>query len=254
MKPTRLLAALTLLATLSGPAAWAQTRPAPPAPAPVLTPAVEPGTRTLRVEGTGETRAAPDEAYLELAVETVAPTAKAAGEENARKMQKVLAALTKAGVPEREIDTRNYSVFPEYAPPLPDGTQPKPRGYRVQNLVSVHVTELSRVGALLDTALAAGANRVDSVRFGLRQPEAAQGEALRQAVQRARNSAQVLASALGVKLGAVLDASTVAEPPRFHPANIAMLESADTAARATTPIQPEDQTITARVTLIFAIQ
>lgn len=252
MKPTRLLAALALLATLSGTAAVAQPRPASPPPAP--RPAVEPGARTIRVEGTGETKAAPDEAYLDIAVETVAPTAKAAGEENARKMEKVLAALMQAGIPKREIDTRNYSVFPEYTPPLPDGTEPKPKGYRVQNLVSVHVTELSKVGALLDKALAAGANRVEGVRFGLSRPDAVQGEALRQAVQRARNSAQVLAAALGVKLGAVLDASTVSEPPRPYAARFAMMESMDSKAAPTTPIQPEEQTVTARVTLIFAIE
>lgn len=252
MKPTRLFAALALLASLAGTTAVAQTRPAPE-PAPV--PAVERNARTLRVEGHGETKAAPDEAYLDVAVETVAPTAKAAGEENARKMEKVLAALTQAGVPKREIDTRNYNVFPEYSPPRPDGTEPKLKGYRVQNLVSVHVTDLTRVGVLLDKALAAGANRVDGVRFGLSKPDAVQGEALRQAVQRARNSAQVLAAALGVKLGAVLDASTVSEPPRFYPARLAMMESADMkAAGPTTPIQPEEQTVTARVTLIFAIE
>lgn len=252
MKPVRLLAALTLLATLAGAAAVAQTRPAPPQPAPA--PAVAPGARTLRVEGNGETKAAPDEAYLDLAVETVAPTAKAAGEENARKMEKVLAALTQAGIPKREIDTRNYSVFPEYTPLPTDGAEPKLKGYRVQNLVSVHVTDLTRVGALLDKALAAGANRVDAVRFGLSRPDAVQAEALRQAVQRARNSAQVLAAALGVKLGPVLDASTVSEPVRPFVTRMARMESADLAAGPTTPIEPEEQTVTARVVLIFAIE
>ncbi|XXF77846.1 SIMPL domain-containing protein [Myxococcaceae bacterium GXIMD 01537] len=248
MKTTRLLAALTLLASLSGAAALAQTKVA----APPAIPSVESGARTLRVEGTGETKAQPDEAYLELAVETVAPTAKAAGEENARKMEKVLAALTGAGIAKKDIDTRNYNVFPEYAPPPPNGTEPKLKGYRVQNMVSVHVTDLARVGTLLDKALAAGVNRVDNVRFALSRQDAVQGEALRQAVQRARNSAQVLASALGVKLGPVLDASTVSEPPRFYAARMSMMESADKSA--TTSINPEEQTITAKVTLIFAIE
>lgn len=249
MKPTRLLAALTLLSTLAGPAAEAQPRPAP-APAPL----VEPGTRTIRVEGTGEAKAEPDEAFIDLAVETLAPTAKAAGEENARKVDKVIAALTKAGIPKQEIDTRNYNVFPEYTYPQPGRGEPELKGYRVQNMLSVHVTELSRVGTLLDRALAAGANRVDNVRFGLKRPDAVQGEALRQAVQRARGSAQVLAAALGVKLGAVLDASTVAEPAPFYPARMALMERADKAAAPSTPILPEEQTVTAKVTLVFAIQ
>ncbi|WP_164012180.1 SIMPL domain-containing protein [Pyxidicoccus trucidator] len=226
---------------------------AQPAPVSAPRPQVDPTARTIRVEGTGEVKAQPDEAFIDLAVETLAPTAKAASEQNAKRMEKVIAALTSAGIARREIQTRNYAVYPDYGPPAPNETEPKLRGYRVSNVVSVHVTELSRVGSLLDQALAAGANRVDQVRFGLSRQDAVQGEALRQAVARARKSAEVLAAALNVKLGAVLDASTVTEPPRLYPANFAMAEMADARA-TTTPIQPEEQTVQAKVTLIFLIE
>ncbi|AGC49112.1 hypothetical protein MYSTI_07840 [Myxococcus stipitatus DSM 14675] len=215
-------------------------------------PAVDPAARTLRVEGTGEVKAQPDEAFIDLAVETLAPNAKVAGEQNAKKMEKVIGALTGAGIARKEIQTRNFSVYPDYGPPAPNETEPKLKGYRVSNLVSVHVTELSRVGSLLDQALAAGANRVDQVRFGLAKQDAVQGEALRQAVARARKSAEVLAAALNVKLGAVVDASTVTEPPQLYPARFAMAEAAD--ARVATPIQPEEQTVSAKVTLIYVIE
>ncbi len=252
MTPTRLLSALTLLATLSTSPALAQPRPAPPTQGPVVM--VEPGTRTIRVEGLGETKAEPDEAFIDLAMETTAPTAKAAAEQNARKMEKVIAALTQAGLPRKDIDTRNYTVYPEYTPPLPNGTEPKLKGYRVVNLVEVHVRDVTRVGALLDGALGAGANRVENVRFALSKQDAVQAEALRQAIQRARNTAQVMAAALGVKLGPVLDASTVTEPQRFYPARMAMAEVADASGNAATPIQPEEQTLTAKVTLVFGIE
>ncbi|MFP2927363.1 SIMPL domain-containing protein [Pyxidicoccus sp. 3LG] len=220
---------------------------------PVPRPPVDPLVRTIRVEGTGEVKAQPDEAFIDLAVETLAPTAKVAGEQNAKKMEKVIAALTSAGIARRDIQTRNYSVYPDYAPPAPHEQEPKLRGYRVSNTVSIHVTELSRVGSLLDQALAAGANRVDQVRFGLSREDAVQGEALRQAVARARKSAEVLAAALNVKLGAVLDVSTVTAPPQLYPARFAMAEVADARA-ATTPIQPEEQTVQAKVTLIYVIE
>lgn len=220
----------------------------PAAPRPPLDPAV----RTLRVEGTGEVKAQPDEAFIDLAVETLAPNAKTAGEQNAKKMEKVIAALTSAGIARKDIQTRNYSVYPDYGPPAPNETEPKLKGYRVSNLVGVHLTELSRVGSLLDQALAAGANRVDQVRFGLAKQDAVQGEALRQAVARARKSAEVLAAALNVKLGAVVDASTVTESPQMYPARFAMAEAAD--ARVATPIQPEEQTVQAKVTLIYVIE
>ncbi|NOK01630.1 MULTISPECIES: SIMPL domain-containing protein [Myxococcus] len=245
-RPVRPLLLTAML--LTGLTAFAQPQPisAPRAQAPT-------GVRTIRVEGTGEVKAQPDEAFVDVAVETLAPNAKAAGEQNAKRMEKVIAALTSAGIARRDIQTRNYSVYPEYAPPLPNQTEPKLKGYRVSNLVSVHVKDLSRVGNLLDQALAAGANRVDSVRFGLSRQEAVQGEALRQAVARARKSAEVLAASLNVKLGAVLDASTVTEPPQLYPARFAMAEAAD-ARGMSTPIQPEEQTVQGKVTLIFAIE
>ncbi|RKG80190.1 DUF541 domain-containing protein [Corallococcus exercitus] len=243
---------LTTLVMLVGFTAAAQTQ-VPPAESPQPRPPVDPRVRMLRVEGTGEVKAQPDEAFIDVAVETSAPNAKAAGEENAKQMEKVLAALTGAGIAKRDLQTRNYNVYPEYTPSPPQGGEPKLKGYRVSNLVSVHVTDLSKVGGLLDKALAAGANRVDSVRFGLSRQDAVQGEALRQAVARARKSADVLAASLNVKLGAVLDASTVTEAPRLYPATFAM-DMAESRAAPTTPIQPEEQTVQAKVTLIFAIQ
>lgn len=242
---------LTTLVVLAGFTAAAQTQA--PAGSPQPRPPVDPQVRTLRVEGTGEVKAQPDEAFIDVAVETSAQNAKAAGEENAKRMEKVLAALTGAGIAKRDLQTRNYNVYPEYTPSPPQGGEPKLKGYRVSNLVSVHVTDLSKVGSLLDKALAAGANRVDSVRFGLSRQDAVQGEALRQAVARARKSAEVLAASLNVKLGAVLDASTVTEAPRLYPATFAM-DMAESRAAPTTPIQPEEQTVMAKVTLIFAIQ
>jgi uncharacterized protein len=243
--------AVSTLGLLVGTVAAAQT---PPPGAPQPRPPVDPRVRTLRVEGTGEVKAQPDEAFLDVAVETSAANAKAAGEENAKRMEKVLAALTSAGIAKRDLQTRNYNVYPEYTPPPPQGGEPKLKGYRVSNLVSVHVTDLSKVGSLLDKALAAGANRVDSVRFGLSREDAVQGEALRQAVVRARKSAEVLATSLNVKLGPVLDASTVTEPPRVYPAVAYAMDMAESRGAAPTPIQPEEQTVQAKVTLIFAIQ
>ncbi len=244
MKPLRLAMALLLLTGLT---AGAQPLPAPPPQ-----PATDPSVRTLRVEGAGEVKAEPDEGWVDLAVETQGATAKAASEENARKMERVITALTAAGIPRKEIDTRYFTVFPEYTQPDPR-SEPTLKGYRVNNTLTVHVRELPRMGELIDRALAAGANRVDGVRFALSQEDEVKAEALRQAVQRARETAEVLASALGVRLGKVLDANTVAEVPRFYPARLEV-KLADTGAGPTTPILPEEQTVQARVSIIYAIE
>jgi uncharacterized protein len=241
---------LLALSSTLGTASLAQSPPREPLPLPQSRPYQEPARRTLRVEGTGEVRAAADEAFIDLAVETSAPTARQAAEQNAQRLQRVLAALERAGVPREELETRSYTVYPVYEAPEPQ-QPPELRGYRVSNTVVVHVTELGRVGELVDVALEAGSNRVDAVRFGLRQSERVEAEALRRAVARARQSAQVLAEALGVTLGPVLEASTVAEPPPFFP--VARLEAADRGG-ATTPILPGEQVVQARVVLVYSLE
>lgn len=233
------LASAALATALVAPAA-AQTPPtAPQAP------------RTIRVSAVGEVQVTPDQAALDLAVETLASTARAAGEENARRMERVIQALVAAGVPRADIATRNYSIYPEYEP-VEGGEAPRVRGYRVNNTVSVETRDLARVGPLIDAALAAGANRVDGVRFSLSNPQAAGNRALRQAVEQARASAETMAAALGVRLGRVLDASTGVEPPVFP---MPRFEAADMAMRAAapTPIQPGEQTVRATATLVFEI-
>lgn len=240
-----LLSAMLLGLPLQG--ALAQARP------PAVVPVTATQERTLRVEGQGEVKVSPDEAFLDLSMETKGASAQVASDANAKKMEKVIAALVQAGVARKDIETRNYSVGLEYVPPVPGQDQSKPKGYLVNNSVQVHVRDMNKVGPLLDTALKAGANRVDSVRFGLSKPETGRDGALRDAVERARQSAQVLATALGVKLGPVLDASTITEPVRPMPmARFAMVaaESAD----VSTPIQAQEQTVNATVTLIYAIE
>lgn len=219
--------------------------------------------RTIRVSGVGEARAQPDEARVELAVETQARTARAAGEENARIMQRVIDALVQAGVPRDEIETRGYSVFPEY-----DDRQPRPmvdtvigdaepriRGYRAVNTVAFRTTALDRVGQLIDVALGAGANRLNGVGFGLRDDDAVRAEALRNAVADARRAAETMATALGVRLGAVVDASTDSTPIRPYPAGVAFrVADAEMAQSVRTPIEPGEQTVTATASLVYAIE
>lgn len=111
---------LSMLVVLVGFTAAAQAQVPPPG-SPQARPPVDPQVRTLRVEGTGEVKAQPDEAFIDVAVETSAVNAKAAGEENAKRMEKVLAALTSAGIVKRDLQTRNYNVYPEYTPAPPQG-------------------------------------------------------------------------------------------------------------------------------------
>jgi uncharacterized protein len=232
MKRTMLLAAATA-------ALWAGVLPAQHAGPPP----------SIRVAATGEVRAAPDQAMVDFAVETLAPSAQQAAAENARRMEAVIAALVRAGVPRARIETRDYSVFPDYE--HRDGAEPRIRGYRVSNTVQATLHEVGRVGATIDAALAAGANRVHGVRFGVRNPEALRQQAIADALRRARADADAMAAALGVRLGPVQDAAT-AEAPTYGPGPMPMmrLEMADA---ATTPVAPAEQVIRASVSVVYLI-
>jgi uncharacterized protein len=156
--------------------------------------------RTIRVTGMGEAQARPDQALIMFAVESFGSTAQIAGRENAQVMDRVIAALVAAGVPRADLETRGYALHPEYVHDEPR-REPRIRGYRASNQVVLRTTQMDRLGHFIDTALGAGANRMDGIAFQLRDSGPAQALALRSAVEAARASAATIASALGVQLG-----------------------------------------------------
>lgn len=206
--------------------------------------------RTIRVTGAGEVQMKPDEARITFAVETMQETARAAGAENARRMDRLISALMAAGVPRGDIETRQYALHPEHV--HEEGREPRLRGYRATNRVVLKTREIGRAGELIDMALAAGANRVDGIHFVVTDPSAGSAEALTEAVARARGSAEAIAAALGVELGEVLDASTSAAPPQ-GPRYMQRMDMEAAAASAPTPIEPGEQTLRATVSIVYAI-
>jgi uncharacterized protein YggE len=212
-------------------------------------------TRTIRVTGVGEVMVQPDLATLQFAVETTGLTAREAGAANADLMDVVIQALTREGVSRQDIQTSGYSLFPEYAPPMRGNEADAPRitGYRAMNQVSVRTRRLDQVGTLIDAGLAAGANRLNGVGFELRDSGEAESRALEMAVERARQTAQTMASALQVNLGPIIDASTNPEPPRPMYRAVGREMMAMDAA-AVTPIEPGEQTVRATASLVFEIR
>jgi uncharacterized protein YggE len=214
-------------------------------------PGTPPREQSIRVTGVGEARARPDQATVDFAVETSAATAQAAAAENAQLMERVIAALVRAGVPRDRIETTGYNVFPDYDQRPTETGEPRVRGYRVLNNVQATMDDIARVGTVLDAALAAGANRVNGVRFGLRDPQAFRQRAIDDAVRRARSDGEALAAALGLRLGPVREAYT-ADVGTAQPVMMERLQMADMAA-ANTPISAGEQTVRATVVIVYAI-
>ncbi|MBV9420992.1 MAG: SIMPL domain-containing protein, partial [Alphaproteobacteria bacterium] len=150
----------------------------------------DPAPHTITVSGQGEARGAPNQAMLSAGVVSVAPTAAAALAENARKMTGVFAALKKLGVPERSIQTSNFSVQPQYPPYNQNATGlQRIVGYQVSNQVDVVLDDTAKLGPALDALVGAGANQINSVSFGIKGADVLQAKARADAVVDARTRA-----------------------------------------------------------------
>jgi uncharacterized protein YggE len=206
---------------------------------------------TITVSGSGEARGAPDQAQLSAGVTTVAPTAAAALAENARTMTTVFDTLKRLGVPERAIQTTNFSVSPQYPPYNGNdrGLQ-KIVGYQISNQVNVTLDDTKKLGPALDALVGAGANQINSVNYSIRDADALEAKAQAAAIANARARAEVYAKAAGVTLGGVLTISEVSvEAPRP-----VVFAAKAMAAPPPTPTAAGEQSVTANVTVVFEIR
>ena len=112
--------------------------PAVPAQAQQVSVQAISGTR-LDVVATGEVNRVPDIARIGAGVVTMAPTATGALSQNAQRMSRVIAALKRAGVAERDIQTSSISLNPEYR--YAENQPPVLTGYRASNEVNVRFRE-----------------------------------------------------------------------------------------------------------------
>lgn len=230
--------AFAALALLAGPLA-AQEREEP---------------RTVTVNAVAQVERAPDRAVGLLAVESQAETAQAASQQNAQTMESVIAALRSAGISGDVIRTTGYQLNPVYIPAQRGESGERISGYRAVNMVEIKVDSLPRLGAIIDAAIGAGANRVASLRFELRDMDGARLEAIAQAVEKGRREAEVVARAAGQQLGLPMSIHTSSDFPYPQPMYAMERSVAMNAPQASTPIETGTLTITANVTLVYRLE
>ena len=212
-----------------------------------------PESRSVHVTGLGSVTAEPDIATLYLGVSVEKETVEAAREEAASAMTAVIDALKDNDIADRDIQTENFSIYPQY-----DYTEEGRvlRGYRVNNTVNTKVRALDNLSDIIDDATTAGGDIVvvNSIQFMIEDPTPLQAQARALAVKNAEAKAQTLAEAGGVTLGkpiTITETSYAAGPP------IAYAETAefgDDSARTSTPIQAGELTVTINVTVVYEIE
>ena len=215
-----------------------------------VTTAQEDATPEIRVAGEATLSVEPDQAEIDLGVVTQAPTAQAASEADATKLDAVLEALRNivVGVSGRgKIETTNYSLRPNYTRPR-GGGEATIASYTTTNVVRASGVAIDATGELIDAAIGAGANNVKRLNFTVADPETPRLETLADAARQARAKAEALAAALELEIVRVL---SVAEgtPTILRPyAPPAAMMQAEAAA-PTTPVEPGSVEVRASVTL-----
>ncbi|MEK6410791.1 MAG: SIMPL domain-containing protein [Acidobacteriota bacterium] len=206
---------------------------------------------TIRVTGDATVTVKPDQAEISIGVVTQSQTAQAAAAQNAQKQDTVISELRKVLGSSAEIKTISYSLSPNYRYPK-EGGQPTISGYTASNIVQVKTANLEQVGKVIDLATGSGANNIQSLRFTLKDEQAARTQALQEASTKARSKAQAIASALGLKIQRILrveEGGPTTRPMMEYAAELGAMR----AQAATTPIESGSIDVRATVTLTVEV-
>ncbi|HUF57149.1 MAG TPA: SIMPL domain-containing protein, partial [Thermohalobaculum sp.] len=165
---------------------------------------------------------------------------------------RVIEEIRAAGVEPSDIQTANFSVYPVYEQGGPEriGEGPAIAGFRVSNEVVARVRDIDSIGQVMASVVDAGANRINSLSFGIEDDTGLRDEARRDAVENARHLAELYAGAAGVSLGDVLSISDAVQGPRPVDAPMMRMEMAQSDA---VPIERGENTVTATVDMTWEI-
>jgi len=205
------------------------------------------GTR-LDISATGEVTRVPDVAIISAGVVSRSASASGALQDTANRMSQVLGALKRAGVADRDIQTSNVSLNPEYR--YPENQSPQLVGYTASNNVTVRFRDIRSSGKILDALVTVGANQINGPTLTVDKPESALDEARAKAVAIGRARAELYAHSLGlrvVRIVSVNESGGYAVPP---PVPMMMAQ----ARKADTSIEAGEQKLQVNVAMTFELQ
>jgi uncharacterized protein YggE len=238
---------LALSAALASPALAQQASPVP---------AIEAGHALLTVSAEGRSERMPDLAVFNAGVTTQGKTAGEALAGNSAAMTRVIAALKRAGIADRDIQTSNLGINPIYAEPrrLPDGSTeqraPEIVSYQVSNNVTVRQRELGSYGKVIDTLVAAGANQVNGPSFQLDNSDDALDAARGEAMKKARARAELYARAAGLRVMRII---SISESGGYSPPVPMYRMAMADAAGAPPPVAAGEVSLSTSVTVQFEL-
>ena len=216
--------------------------------------AVDPATtpeHTISVSGTGRVTTTPDVADVRVGVQITRPKVRDAQAAAATAMTAVIAALKKAGIADKDIQTTSLSLQPVYDYSS-NSNPPRLTGYQIVNAVQATVRKLDTISDVIDGALAAGATTLDGINFRVDDPAAAESQARDVAMKDARATADALAKAAGVSITGV---ASISEQAGSAPVPVPYLQAggAKDAVAASTPVQVGTNEVDVAVNVVYLI-
>lgn len=207
---------------------------------------------TMTVVGVGEVKAAPNVARIQFGIESTEETAKAAQDANNLVMSQIISELVSMGIKKEDIRTQYFSLYPEYSYNRESGVQTL-TGYRAVNEVEVEVRDIDRLGEVIDTAINAGANRIQNVTYGIQDESEFAHQALKIAVENAKAKAEAMADAAGMKIGGILrisDGVMQSDGVRLFGEQVRMMAAADSGSA----LAPGQVSVKSQVQMVFWIE
>lgn len=235
------VAFLTVIISL---ATFLVTKYSPPIP---ISSVVTQKDSLFTVSGEGKVTVIPDTAIVNLGISVSKLTVKEAQSEANRIINKVSDDTKRLGIESKYIQTRNYSIYPEYD----YQTQPhKINSYRVTATLTITVKDFDKINQVIDTATTDGANTVSGIQLTVDEDKQKDllVNAREIAIKEAKSKAESLARAAGITLGRIVNVQESGASPRYYPA---MYAAVDAEAKTSTNIEPGSTDITAAVTLSY---
>jgi uncharacterized protein YggE len=208
--------------------------------------------RNLSVTGTGTVYLTPDIANIYIGVHNEDPVITTAVNANNAQTQALVNALKDAGIAEADIQTSNFSVYSTNNNGYDKfGNLTPTTNYAVDNTVYVTIRDLTRMGAILSTALNAGANNINSITFDVSDKTAAMAEARQKAMDNAASLADELAQTAGVNLGEI---ETISYTDNSYYPYYSGMGGGASAPNASVPIQPGKTQISVSVSVTYGLK
>lgn len=210
--------------------------------------------KTIEISATEKVEVPAEMATMKIGYQNQASTKDAAYAENTRSANKVIQALLDAGVPKEAIETESLNLARDedrY------GSKPQqPATYSASQEWVIHSTA-SAAQKIVDVAVAAGANQIESVDWTVADPQKLDDRAYAAALARAKTVAEQTAAQTGVKLGAIISiANSATLGNRFTRVDKQLMTVQVEAAKLARPmlqLQPGKVEREASVTITYAI-